>query len=98
MRSEFLRLRLRRTIKNMANELIISVSGLRGIVGETLKSDVAFRYASAFAATLPRGPVLVSRDGRANGPQLLAPAIASLLQNGARRVFDVGVAATPTTG
>lgn len=82
----------------MANELIISVSGLRGIVGETLTADVAFRFASAFAATLPGGPVLVSRDGRANGPQLIAPVISGLSQNGARRVFVAEVAATPTTG
>jgi phosphomannomutase len=82
----------------VANELIISVSGLRGIVGETLTSDVAYRYASAFAATLPQGPALVSRDGRANGLQLLAPVIAGLSQNGTRQVFDAGVVATPTTG
>ena len=82
----------------MANELIISVSGLRGVVGDTLTPDVAFRYAAAFAATLPAGPVLVSRDGRANGPQLVPPVVAGLSQGGARRVLDAGIAATPTTG
>jgi phosphomannomutase len=82
----------------MANELIISVSGLRGIVGETLTPDVAFRYASAFAATLVDGPVVVSRDGRANGPTLLPAVIAGLAQSGRRRVLDAGIAATPTTG
>ncbi len=40
-------------------ELIISVSGLRGIVGETLTAEVAGRYAAAFAATLPPGDILV---------------------------------------
>jgi phosphomannomutase len=82
----------------VANELIISVSGLRGVVGDTLTPKVAFRYAAAFAATLPEGPVLVSRDGRANGPQLMAPVMSGLSQNGARRVLDAGIAATPTTG
>ena len=82
----------------MPSELIISVSGLRGVVGDTLTPEVAFRYAAAFAGTLPDGPVVVSRDGRANGPQLLAPVIAGLAQNGARRVLDAGIAATPTTG
>ncbi|HEX5470240.1 MAG TPA: phosphoglucosamine mutase [Lacipirellulaceae bacterium] len=82
----------------MANELIISVSGLRGIVGDTLTPEVAFRYAAAFATSLPEGPALVSRDGRANGPGLLAPVIAGLSQNGSRRVLDAGIAATPTTG
>ncbi len=82
----------------MASELIISVSGLRGIVGETLTPDVAFRYASAFAATLPAGPLLVTRDGRANGPELVGPVVAGLSQDGARQVLDGGIAATPTTG
>jgi phosphomannomutase len=82
----------------VSNELIISVSGLRGVVGDTLTPDVALRYAAAFAATLPPGPVLVSRDGRANGPQLLPAVVAGLSQKGARRVLDANVAATPTTG
>jgi phosphomannomutase len=82
----------------VANELIISVSGLRGIVGETLTADVARRYAAAFAETLPPGPVIVTRDGRANGPQLVEPIVAGLSQGGSREVLDGGVAATPTTG
>jgi phosphomannomutase len=82
----------------VTKEPIISVSGLRGIVGETLTPDVAYRYASAFAATLPEGPLLVTRDGRANGPGLVAPVVGGLSQNGKRRVFDGGIAATPTTG
>jgi phosphomannomutase len=82
----------------VANEPIISVSGLRGIVGETLTADVAYRYAAAFAAMLPPAAVVVSRDGRANGEALLAPVIAGLSQNDKRRVLDAGIAATPTTG
>jgi phosphomannomutase len=89
---------LNRLFKNVSSELIISVSGLRGVVGDTLTAEVAFRYAAAFAATLPDGPVLVSRDGRANGPQLVAPAVAGLSQSGKRGVLDAGIAATPTTG
>lgn len=82
----------------MTDELIISVSGLRGVVGGSLTPDVACRYAAAFAATLPAGPVVVTRDGRANGGQLFAPVVAGLAQDGARDVLDAGVAATPTTG
>jgi phosphomannomutase len=90
--------RLNRLFKIVSNELIISVSGLRGVVGDTLTPDVAFRYAAAFAATLPAGPVLVSRDGRANGPGLVTPVVAGLSQGGMRRVLDAGIVATPTTG
>jgi phosphomannomutase len=82
----------------MPNEPIITISGLRGIVGDTLTPDVARRYASAFAETLPTGPVVITRDGRANGPKLVAPVAAGLSQGGKRQVLDAGVAATPTTG
>jgi phosphomannomutase len=82
----------------VANEPIISVSGLRGIVGRSLTEAVAFRYARAFAETLAAGPVVITRDGRANGPQLVGPVTQGLSQGGRRIVFDAGVAATPTTG
>ena len=35
-----------------SDTLIVSVSGLRGIVGGSLTPDVAVRYVAAFAATL----------------------------------------------
>jgi len=79
------------------SELIVSVSGLRGIVGETLTEQVAARYAVAFAEQLPAGPILVTRDGRASGPQL-AGAIQSALSSRGREVYDGNVTATPTTG
>src|SRR5450631_2776223 len=82
----------------MPYEPIISVSGLRGVVGDTLTDDVAFRYAAAFAEILPVGSVVITRDGRANGPLLVEPVVAGLSQGGARTVFDAGIAATPTTG
>jgi phosphomannomutase len=82
----------------VSNEIIISVSGLRGIVGESLTPAVAARYAAAFVELLPEGPVLVTRDGRVNGPELVAPIVAALSQGGSRRVLDAGIAATPTTG
>jgi phosphomannomutase len=82
----------------VSSELIISVSGLRGIVGETLTPEVACRYAAAFAETLPEGPAVITRDGRANGGPLVGPAAVGLAQGGKRNVLDGGVAATPTTG
>jgi phosphomannomutase len=82
----------------MAGPLIISVSGLRGVVGETLTPEVARRYAAAFAEVLPPGPMLITRDGRANGGPLVQPVAAGLSQNGSRQVASAGIAATPTTG
>ncbi len=79
------------------SEPIISVSGLRGVVGESLTPEIAMRYVAAFAATLPPGPVVVSRDGRATGPMLAVAVHASLTAVG-RAVLDAGIAATPTLG
>ena len=82
----------------MTNEPIITASGLRGIVGETLTPDVAWRYVAAFSEILPDRPVVVTRDGRANGRQFLQPVAAGLTHARPRKVFDGGIAATPTTG
>ncbi len=82
----------------MSHEPIITASGLRGIVGQSLTPEVAWRYAAAFAKLLPAGPVVVSRDGRANGREFVAPITAGLADGDARTVFDAGIAATPTTG
>ena len=77
--------------------LIVSVSGLRGVVGQSLTPDVAVRYAAAFIAGLPPGPLVIGRDGRANGPPLAA-ALVEFLASAGRDVIDCGVAATPTIG
>jgi phosphomannomutase len=79
------------------SELIISVSGLRGIVGETLTPVVAGSFVAAFASELPVGPVIVGRDGRSSGPMLRDAIVASLRACG-RDVIDADVAATPTIG
>ena len=45
------------------SELIISVSGLRGIVGDSLTGEIAVAYAQAFSRHLPPGPLILTRDG-----------------------------------
>jgi phosphomannomutase len=81
----------------MPAELIISVSGLRGVVGESLTAEIAARYAEAFIAELPPGPLVVGRDGRASGA-MFAEAIGGVLARAGRQMLDAGVAATPTIG
>lgn len=78
-------------------EPIISVSGLRGVVGESLTPVGVARYLGAFAAELPRGRVLLSYDGRATGPMLCDVARGTLLASGFS-VLEAGPCATPTTG
>ncbi|USN99755.1 MAG: phosphoglucosamine mutase [Phycisphaeraceae bacterium] len=82
--------------------LIVGVSGLRGIVGESLTPEVAVRYAGAFGAWLAeRGDgaptVLLCRDGRHGGGAFLDAAAAGLRGVGCD-VLDCGVLMTPSAG
>ena len=78
-------------------ELIVSVSGIRGIIGETLTPEAALRFAQAMGTHLQGGKVLVSRDGRPSGQFLGHAVIAGLLQCGCE-VLDLGIQPTPTVG
>lgn len=75
----------------------MSVSGLRGVVGEQLTPLVVARFLSAFAAGLPPGPIVLARDGRTTGPMLADVARGALAAMG-RTVLDAGIVATPTVG
>lgn len=82
--------------------LILGVSGLRGIVGESLTPEVAVRYAGAFGTWLnervtgmPR--VLICRDGRDGGGVFLDAVSAGLRSVGCD-VWDCGVLMTPSAG
>ena len=81
----------------MANQPIISVSGLRGVIGDSLTPEVVSRYVAAYAAELPAGNVVVTRDGRATG-SMLAESVRSTLCAAGKGVIYGNVAATPTTG
>lgn len=79
-------------------EPIISVSGLRGVIGTELTPAVVTRYVAAFCCHLPpKVPIVVSRDGRATGA-MLADACTATLQAHGHPVLNVGIAATPTVG
>lgn len=79
------------------SEPIISVSGLRGTIGDQLTPLVAARYAAALAATLPQGLVVIGRDGRSSG-SMLAAVVSATLQAHGLDVADLGPASTPTVG
>ena len=76
--------------------LMISVSGVRGVVGPGLNAEVVCRMASAFGTWAPPGPIVVGRDSRLSGPMLRHAAAAGLLSTG-HDVIDLGIATTPTT-
>ena len=75
---------------------MISVAGVRGIVGQSLTPPVLARFAAAFAAELPAGEVVVGRDARRSGPMVLRAVAAGLTAAG-RDVADLGLATTPAT-
>lgn len=75
--------------------LRISVSGIRGIIGDGLDAAVVMRYATAFGAWLPPGPVVVGRDSRPSGPMIL-DAVSAALSSTGHDVRDIGVTTTPT--
>ncbi|MBP7669070.1 MAG: phosphoglucosamine mutase [Candidatus Eisenbacteria bacterium] len=80
----------------MKPELILGVSGARGIVGESLDEGVVTRLARAFCAQLSSpGPVLVGRDTRPSGARL-AEACMRELRSAGREAVDLGVVPTPT--
>jgi len=78
------------------SSLMISVAGVRGIVGESLTPAVVARFAAAFARSLGDGPVVVGRDARTTGPMVLRAVTAGLTAAG-RDVVDIGLATTPAT-
>ena len=80
-----------------APQPIISVSGLRGIVGQSLTPDLASRYVAAFAKLAPAGPIVLSHDGRTTAPMLTDAVRATLVACG-RDVLESGATATPTVG
>ena len=79
----------------MNSPLIISISGIRGIVGESLTADVVHRFAAAYATTLKKGErVVIARDTRPSGAEFAASAAAALSTAGCT-VVDCGVCTTP---
>ncbi len=76
--------------------LIISISGIRGLVGQSLTNDVVANFCSAFATTLPSGAsVILARDTRPSGEEFIQVAAQALSHVGCR-VYDLGACPTPT--
>src|SRR2546427_4315998 len=85
---------------------MVSVSGVRGLVGTDLTPEFVARWAAAFGTwardgNRPSGrravrpSIVVGRDARTSGPMFAGAAIAGLNSVGCH-VIDVGLVATPT--
>src|SRR5687767_702139 len=87
--------------------LMVSISGIRGRVGEALTPEIVSTFAAAFGVWAlgqsngepttsgPSRPIVVGRDSRVSGP-MFHRAVLSALQSVGCRVIDVGLAPTPT--
>jgi phosphomannomutase len=85
---------------NHAPALMISVSGIRGVIGQALSPGNALDFVQAYAAWMknrgieqPR--VLVARDTRPSGQMMLHAVMAGLIGSGCR-VIDLGI--VPSSG
>ena len=81
--------------------LMVSVSGVRGRVGEALTPEIIAKFASGFGAWAKkragdrRARIVVGRDSRVSGP-MFQPVVISALQSVGCDVILVDMAPTPT--
>ena len=81
--------------------LMVSVSGVRGRVGEALTPEIVAKFAAGFGAwargrnSSGRARIVVGRDSRVSGP-MFQPVVISALQSVGCDVILVDMAPTPT--
>ena len=76
--------------------LMMSVSGVRGVVGETMTPALAAELGCAFGTYLGGGKVVIGRDSRPSGPMVQQAVVSGLLATGCE-VISLGIASTPAT-
>lgn len=75
--------------------LMVSISGVRGIVGQSLTPEVIMNYAAAFGLLCRGCKIVVGRDSRVSG-QMARHAVLAGLQAAGCSVVDLGMCPTPT--
>ncbi len=81
----------------MSEKLIKSISGIRGIVGESLTATEVLKFSSAFGTYCKGGKVVLGRDTRKSGKVFRGTVLSGLLCTGCE-VIDLGICPTPTIG
>ena len=79
----------------MKKPLIISISGVRGIVGENLTPDVLAKLAAGFGTTLREGKVVIATDSRTSRRMCLDAVTSGLISTGCE-VIKLGILPTPS--
>lgn len=75
--------------------LKISISGVRGVIGDSLTPTLLTRFAQAFGTYVGSGAIVIGRDPRTSGEMVKQAVVAGLLSSGCR-VIDVGMCPVPT--
>lgn len=75
--------------------LMVGVSGIRGLVGDTLTPTLVVEFAQAFATAMGGAKFILARDTRPSG-EMYASAVATGLMSCGAQVTDLGIAMTPT--
>ncbi len=83
------------TIMDIVRTLKTGISGVRGVVGESLTPQLLIGFAQAFGTYLKGGTVVIGRDTRPSGEMVQAAVVGGLLGTGCE-VVDVGIAPVPT--
>jgi phosphomannomutase len=74
---------------------MVSVSGIRGIVGETFTPEVIIGYVHAYVKVVGKGSIFIGRDSRVTGEMVESLVAGTLLAAGCR-VVRLGIVPTPT--
>ncbi len=75
--------------------LKISISGVRGVIGDSLTPTMLTRFAQAFGTYVGSGTTVIGRDPRTSGEMVKQAVIAGLLSSGSR-IIDIGMCPVPT--
>ncbi|MDX9925064.1 MAG: phosphoglucosamine mutase [Ignavibacteriaceae bacterium] len=75
--------------------LMVSVSGIRGIVGDGLYPETLVKYTSAYSDFCGKGKIILGRDSRISGDMVKNMVIGTLQAKG-NDVIDIGICPTPS--
>lgn len=79
------------------SSLMISVAGIRGVVGDSLRAEDIVRFVAAFAAELRVRRVVLGGDTRPSRETVRQLVVGACMASGCE-VLDLGVCPTPTIG
>ena len=75
---------------------MVSISGIRGIVGSSLTPEIVVKYTLALGSYLEKGkPVIVGRDSRTSGT-FISNLVKGCLEACGCQIIDIGIVPTPT--